>query len=179
MQFLIVVKIREAVLRLVPLFDPALELTQLFEVRRRHPKRSHLGRKALDASQSLEKVDDLANGQLRDMGATPWHELDQALGRQHLQRLAQWGPRDLQLLAEFGLVDPLARRQLTLHDHVANSFRRLVMQGTAADRRCSADFLTELVFGLRQAGRGSDSHQNSPIPRRPIQRRESSGEIAT
>ena len=71
--------------------------------------RRQFRRKALDAAQGLEQVDELPNRQLRHVRAPPRHELDKSFGGENLQRFAQRGPRNLELLAELRLVDPFAR----------------------------------------------------------------------
>ena len=47
-----------AILCLVPLLDPDLQLTQRFQIGSRHSNRRQLGRHALDAAQGLKQIDD-------------------------------------------------------------------------------------------------------------------------
>jgi hypothetical protein len=71
-------------------------------------------------------------GQLDDAAAALRHQLHQALGGQHLQRLAQRRAADQPLLGQGLFVDPLARRQLALEDHGAQPRRHAVVQRSTA-----------------------------------------------
>ena len=134
MQGLIVAKIGVAILGDVPPFDAALQLAQSLEVRSRHSDRRQLRGEALDATQGFEQVHELPNRQLRHVGAPSRHELDQSFSGENLQRFAQRSPRNLKLLAELRFVDPFARRQPSLDDHVANPLGGFIMERPPADR---------------------------------------------
>ena len=64
----------------------------------------------------------------------PGNELDQALARQNLERLAQRRPRHAERLAELALVDPGAGGELALDHQLADPVDDLVVQRAAIER---------------------------------------------
>ena len=80
MQFMVLVEVAQAILRLVLLFDAHLHLAKLFEIRLGHARSRELRRQPLDPAQGLKQVNDLPNRQPRHIRAAPWHKLDQPFG---------------------------------------------------------------------------------------------------
>ena len=87
-----------------------------------------LGGHALQTAGDLEQLDDLARGHPCHPRPPVRQQLDQALGGENLQGLAQRRARDFEEVAQRLLVDPLAGRKLVLDDHVAQPFGHVVMQ---------------------------------------------------
>ena len=73
-------------------------------------------------------------GELDDAAAAVRHQLYQALGGQHLERLAQGGAADLPGVGQRLLVDPGAGAELAIEDHGAQARRHAVVHRGAAQR---------------------------------------------
>ena len=87
----------------------------------------------LQHADDLEHVAHLAGAELLDHRAACRDQLDQPLGGQILDRLAQRRAGHAQLLADLALVQAGAGRQGALDDHVAQPGQDRVQQGLALD----------------------------------------------
>ncbi len=103
-----------------------------------HLQRGHVGHAGAQrrlvrgaALQQRDHGEDLVQVPLRHLGhetAPPGLVAQQALGREHLQRLAQGCARDGEPLAQRGFVQKGARRELTRKDLLAQAFCDVVVQ---------------------------------------------------
>ena len=85
----------------------------------RDAKRRQFTGLALQRGDQLEGVGNVLRRHHRHHRTSVRQQLDQALGGQHLDRLAQRRARDLQGFTQLALVELVARRQLALDDALA------------------------------------------------------------
>ena len=76
----------------------------------------------------LEQVAHVLVGQPGRARAAVRQQLDQALGREHLEGFAQRRARDLQLFTEVALGNPRARRNLAIEQHGADAAYHFLVQ---------------------------------------------------
>ncbi len=81
-----------------------------------HPGGRQPGRIDLDAEASLEQLVDVVEGQGRDAGTASQRGLDEAVGLQLRESLAQRHPGDTELLGQLALAQPGAGGQLAGDD---------------------------------------------------------------
>ena len=84
--------------------------------------------KAFQPTHDVEQFGKLALAQLPHPGAAVRQQLDQAFGRQHLQRFAQRRARNGQHLAKLPLRNAAAVRDIALDDVIAQPRQDLVVQ---------------------------------------------------
>ncbi|MNT14329.1 hypothetical protein D3C72_1493300 [compost metagenome] len=92
-----------------------------------------LARHALEHRQHLEGVEHVGLGELHRHRAAVGQQVDQPLGRQQLDGLAQRRARHVQLQAQLAFVELGAGRDAPLHQHGAQARHHLVMQGQPGD----------------------------------------------
>ena len=93
----------------------------------------------LQAAQDVGDLLQLLDGQRRHRGAAVGQDLDQPLGRQHLEALAQRRARHPQLLAQQSLVEALPGAQHALDDQVAQPVDHNVVQAPPTDAQVADD----------------------------------------
>ena len=85
------------------------------------------------AGHHFEGVEHVGFAQRHGDRAAVGQQLDQAFGRQHLDRFAQRRARDLQHFGQLALVELGAGRDAVFHQHLAQALRHLLVQRGAGD----------------------------------------------
>ena len=93
----------------------------------------------LQAAQDVDDLLQLLDGQRRHRGTAVGQDLDQPLGRQDLEALAQRRARDAELLAQQPLVEALPGAQHALDDQVAQPVDHDVVQALPTDSQVTDD----------------------------------------
>ena len=116
---------------------PLVQRLQPCQLALRHAQARKLGRMALEPADDLEELEDGLGCQPGDAGAAPRQQLDQPLGGELLQRLADRRARHVEHLGQALLVEPASRPDLALDDHVPEPVAHLGVQQPASDRRAA------------------------------------------
>ena len=109
-------------------FDAALHRFELFEIARLHSCRREFRGAALDPAQRLEQFDQFVPAQGCHDGAAVEAKLDQAFGRQLLERFAQGSSRHPKRVGQIGFEQLLPGRKIAAHDQLAKSRRGLLIK---------------------------------------------------
>jgi len=102
--------------------------------------RGQLARLRFQPGHDLKGIQYVVLGQLDGNGAAIGQQLDQSFGRQHLDGFAQRCARDIENRAEFALIKFGARCDAVFNQHLAQSVRRLLMQGGTSNGKNGDDF---------------------------------------
>jgi hypothetical protein len=100
-------------------FDLVLDLVEPQQIARRQERQALGQRQRLELFPHLVHDVDLVHGEPRHPGALVGLLLDQALGGEHLQRLADREPAGAELLGDVLLADPLAGADASAEDGAA------------------------------------------------------------
>ncbi len=87
----------------------------------------------LQPAHHLEQVVDGLAREQHHLGAAVGQQRDQPVAGQHLEGLAQWRARDLELVAQHALVEPGARGEVALDNHRPQTLGHRHMQYLAVD----------------------------------------------